>query len=47
MKNKKRKVKTQLDFMKSVRKPMPPPTTAHKDRRSKLRDKALKKDENS
>lgn len=39
------KKKTQLDFMKSVRKPMPPPTTAHNDKRVKLRKKARKLDD--
>lgn len=45
MKNKKRKVKTQIDYMKSIRKPGVKPTIAFKDRRKHLKDKAQKQDE--
>ena len=45
MKIKKVKPKTQLEYMKGVRKPGVKPTIAFKDRRKRLKDKAQKKDE--
>ena len=40
---KKQKTKTSLDVAKSVRKPMPPPTSAHKDRKKYTRKQKHKK----
>ena len=44
MKIKKVKAKTQLDYLKSIRKAMPKPSFAFQDRRTKLKNKAQKKD---
>lgn len=44
MKIKKVKPKTQLEYMKGIRKPSVKPSFAFQDRRTKLKNKAQKKD---
>jgi len=45
MKNKKSKYLIQLDYIQSIRKPLPPPTVRFKDRREILKAKQRKQDE--
>ena len=45
MKNKKSKHLTQLDYIQSIRKPLPPSTKRFKDRRERLKEIQRKLDE--